>query len=139
MPKYFTKENAAEKGHKGGIRSGEVRRQKAELRDVAKTLMKMSLKKGVMEDFDNLEEAEGKNMTSAEAIFISQMLKAIEGDKQAAEFCFHYAGLEPEQKINVEAEVTENLGYLDSIQNQLVDYKNATNFFQNNEETKKDK
>ena len=122
MPKYFTKENAAEKGHKGGIRSGEVRRQKAELRDVAKTLMKMSLKKGAMEDFDNLEEAEGKNMTSAEAIFISQMIKAIEGDKQAAEFCFKYAGLEPDKNINVNAEVNETNDEINNILNILTEY-----------------
>ncbi len=134
----FTTENAAEKGRKGGKKSGETRRKQKELKEIAKTLMAMTIHTGSPENYNSLEDAKGRNLTAAESMFIAQMLKGMKGDTRATEFCFKASDLMPDQKINVEAEVAENIGYLDSIQNQLIDYRNATNFFQINEITKKD-
>jgi len=134
----FTTENAKEKGRKGGKKSGETRRKQKELKEVARTLMNMTVYNGSPEDYESLEDTKDKNLTAVEKIFIAQMLKGMKGDTRAAEFCFKASDLMPDQKINVEAEVAENIGYLDSIQNQLIDYRNATNFFQINEITKKD-
>lgn len=139
MPKQlFTKENAAAKGRKGGIKSGEVRRQKAEMRKVARILLDMSIKKGKVESFNNLEEASGKNIRLLEAILIPQINKGIEGDTKATELLLKAADLMPDQKVNIEAEVSDNTGYLDSIQNQLIDYRNVANFSNEEKDTKKD-
>lgn len=139
MPKQlFTKENAAEKGRKGGIKSGETRRRQREIKDIAKTLMAMKVKRGVLEDYDSLEDAKGKNVTAAESMFIMQMLKGMKGDTKATEFCFKASDLMPDQKVNIEAEVSDNTGYLDSIQNQLIDYRNVANFSNEEKDTKKD-
>lgn len=134
----FTTENAAEKGRKGGIKSGEVRRQKAEMRKVARILLDMPIKKGKIENFKNLEEANGKNIRLLEAILIPQINKGIEGDTKATELLLKAADLMPDQKVNIEAEVSDNTGYLDSIQNQLIDYRNVANFSNEEKDTKKD-
>lgn len=139
MPKQlFTTENASEKGRKGGIKSGEVRRQKAEMRKVAKILLDMPIKKGKIETFESLEEAKGKNIQLLEALLIPQAIKGMQGDTRATELLLKAADLMPDQKVNIEAEVSENIGYLDSIQNQLIDYRNASNFSNEEKDTKKD-
>ena len=119
----FTKENAAEFGRRAGIKSGEVRRKKREIREAAKTLMALSLKRGEIDDIDCLEEAKGKNMTGAEAMFLQQMLKAMKGDSKAAEFCFKYAGLEPAKEIEVNADVNHASDEITNILDILADYK----------------
>jgi general stress protein YciG len=118
----FTKENAAEIGRNGGIKSGEVRRKKREIREAAKTLMALSLKRGEIDDIDCLEEAKGKNMTGAEAMFLQQMLKAMKGDSKAAEFCFKYAGLEPAKELEINADVNHT-DEITNILDILADYK----------------
>lgn len=132
----FTTENAKEKGRKGGKKSGEVRRQKRDMKNFTRTFLEMGMKDGPLDDFNSLEDTKGKNLTVGESVVVALGVKALKGDKHAAELLFKFADLMPEQKINVEAEVAENIGYLDSIQNQLIDYRNASNFFQN--EVKKD-
>lgn len=139
MPKQlFTKENAAEKGRLGGIKSGEVRRAKRDIKNIAKDLMALGLKKGDIDVYDSYEESKGKNVTVTEAIFLTMAMKAMKGDTRAAEFCFKASNIMPDQKINIEAEVSENIGYLDSIQNQLIDYRNASNFSDEEKDIKKD-
>lgn len=118
-PKYFNSET----GSLAGKRSGEVRRKKREIKDAAKTIMEMKLKSGELEDFDSVMSGIGKNTTGAEAIFLQQLLRAVEGDTKAAEFCFKYAGLEPAKEIEVNADVNHSNDEISNILNILTDYK----------------
>lgn len=128
----FTKENAAEYGRIAGIKSGESRRRKAELKNIARDILAMPIKNGELEDFDCIEEAKDKNLSLMERIFLIQALKAYKGDRQAAEFCFKYGGMEPDQKLNVEAEVSETNDELTNVLEQLIDYKKTSKYFTEN-------
>ena len=138
MVHNFNSENAAEMGRKGGIKSGESRRRKKELKNIASDILAMPIKDGDLEDFEYIEDAKGKNISLMENIFLIQALKANKGDRQAAEFCFKFGGLEPSQNVEIKAEVAENIGYLDDISKQLIDYRNIANFLNEEKDKKKD-
>lgn len=133
----FTKENASEMGKRGAAKSAEVRRRNKEYKQAAQNILQMGLKKGSIDEFNSIEEAKGKNLTVADQIYIIQVAKALKGDRQAAEFCFKYGGLEPSQNVEIKAEVAENVGYLDDISKQLIDYRNITNFLNEEKDDKK--
>lgn len=118
----FTKENAKEMGRKAGLRSGEVRRKNRELKDIARTIMSMPIKAGEIEDFDCVEGAKGKNLTPTHQVFLVMLSKALKGDKQAAEFCFDKAGLNPAKEIEVNADVNHT-DEITNILGILSDYK----------------
>lgn len=120
----FTEENAKEKGRKGGIKSGETRRKQAELRDIAKTLIRLGVKSGKFDEIESLEDAKGKNLTIAETIYITQALKAIRGDTKSAIFCFDYADMKPNAKLDIVADVNETNDELSNILSVLTDYQN---------------
>ena len=66
---------------KGGIKSGETRRRKKEMRELILDLLGKKQFKKAIDDFDNvdsLEELEGKNLTIAERLVIKQLAKALE-------------------------------------------------------------
>ena len=110
-------------GKRGGLRSAEVRRKKREIKDAARMIMSMNMKKGELEDFDSIMSATGKNTTGAEAIFLNQLLRAVEGDTKAAEFCFKYAGLEPVKEVEINADVNHSNDEISNILGILQDYK----------------
>jgi hypothetical protein len=123
MVHNFNSENAAEMGRKGGIKSGESRRRKRELKNIASDILAMPIKDGDLEDFDYIEDAKGKNVSLMENIFLIQALKANKGDRQAAEFCFKYGGLEPSQNVEIKADVNETNDEVANILNLLSDFK----------------
>lgn len=76
-----------ENGRKGGIKSGETRRQQKDLRDTLKVLMSMPLKQGDLdnlEDIQSLAEANKKNITAQEGVVMAQLVKALRGDTRSA-------------------------------------------------------
>lgn len=123
MVHNFNSENAAEMGRKGGIKSGESRRRKAELKNIASDILAMPIKKGDLEDFEYIEDAKGKNISLMENIFLIQALKANKGDRQAAEFCFKFGGLEPSQNVEIKADVKESNDEISNILDILTDFK----------------
>ena len=94
--KRFTSEEARENGRKGAIKSAKVRREKAEF----KKLIEIAL---------NEEYKEG--MTNAEALVLSMLTKALEGDTKAFEILRDTSGQKPVDKIEV--------GVADSVAEQL--------------------
>lgn len=123
MVHNFNSENAAEMGRKGGIKSGESRRRKRELKNIASDILAMPIKDGDLEDFEYIEDAKGKNISLMENIFLIQALKANKGDRQAAEFCFKFGGLEPSQNIDIKADVKESNDEISNILEILTDFK----------------
>ena len=84
-----TKSEARERGKKGGIASGEKRREKKAMKETLETLLQMPLKSGKSVDLDEIKDIaalKGKNITVQEAIMLAQIQKAIKGDTKAAEY-----------------------------------------------------
>ena len=74
---------------KGGIASGEKRREKKAMKETLETLLQMPLKSGKATDLDeikNIAALKGKNITVQEAIMLAQIQKAVKGDTKAAEY-----------------------------------------------------
>lgn len=91
-----------EEQKKGGIKSGEVRRQKKTMQEIAKYILSMSIQKGEknsVEDIQNLAELKGKNISVDEAILIKQVEKALKGDINSATFVRDTAGQKPIEQI----------------------------------------
>ena len=96
-----TKEEVRENSRKGGIRSGEVRKEKALMKETLRDLLKMPLKDGDLKQIKNLAEARGKNLTVQEAILLAQIKKAITGDVKSATFVRDTVGEKPIDEINM--------------------------------------
>ena len=100
----FTKSNAKEKGKKGGIKSGDEKRRKKDLRDIAKEMMELSLKDGKLDELTSMN-VKGKNITVKEALIFAQFKKAMEGDENALKLVLQFVG---DKLLQVQGESTEN-------------------------------
>ena len=84
-------EEARERGRKGGVASGQARREKASLREAVKAALDVVMK-----------GEDGKDVSAREAIVAAQMLKALNGDSKAFEVIRDTAGEKPVQKMENE-------------------------------------
>lgn len=114
-PPTSTKE-ARERGRKGGIQSGKVRKKKKAMRETAEMILGLALNDGTVTDIEgvkNVAALNGKNITVQEAIILEQALKALKGDKGAAEFMRDTSGNKPtnEQRMDV---AVDN-GFIDAL------------------------
>jgi lipopolysaccharide biosynthesis regulator YciM len=78
-----SKEEARERGRKGGIKSGEVRRNKKLMRETLEELMNMPLKDGKLEDVNFLDGIGKKNITVQQALLVKQIQKALNGENDS--------------------------------------------------------
>lgn len=93
-----TREQHSEDSKRAGIASGEARRRKKTMQELAKHILSMSLTNGEVnsiEDIQNLAELKGKNLSVDEAIIIKQVEKALKGDLQSAIFVRDTSGNKP--------------------------------------------
>ena len=102
-----TPDEARANGRKGGRASGRARRAKRDMRETFRELLDMPLKPGGMTGFGTLEGSEGKNMTVGEAIAMTMLRAAVEGDVRAAEFVRDTSGQRPSQSVEVKAPARE--------------------------------
>lgn len=80
-----------EEAKKGGIASGEARRQKRDLRKALETLLEKTVSK----------DKEGKEISGAEALALKQFEKALKGDTRAFEVIRDTSGQKPIEKVEV--------------------------------------
>lgn len=80
-----------EEQKKGGIASGEARRQKRDLRKALELLLEKTVSK----------DKEGKEISGAEAIALKQFEKALKGDTRAFEVIRDTSGQKPIEKVEV--------------------------------------
>lgn len=105
-------EQRREMGRKGGIASGEAKRQKKAMRERLEILLDLPMKsgKGVdIETIKNYAALKGKNITVQDAMMIAQIQKALKGDTNAAAFVRDTAGQNPTQKIEAEVDMDLNI------------------------------
>lgn len=86
-----------EEAKKGGIKSGEARRKKRDLRQAIEILLETDIK-----------NKNGEVKSGAEAIAIAQFQKALKGDTRAFEVIRDTAGQKPVEKVMV-AEVDNDV------------------------------
>lgn len=104
----MTPEQRAECGRKGGIKSGEVKRQKKAMRETLEVLMSMPIKTGKSADIESIKNftaLKGKNINVQEALLVSMLQKALKGDVKAAEYIRDTAGEKPANKIKADLDM----------------------------------
>lgn len=103
----MTKEELAEAGRKGGLKSVEVRRKKKAMKEALEILLSLPLKDQELveaEEVKSLAELSGKNIDIQTAILIAQIKKALKGSVASAEFLRDTAGERPEDIVNLNAD-----------------------------------
>ncbi len=98
---------AAECGRRGGIRSGEVRRQRRMLAEAARAVLSMPLEAGDLSEMQDLRACADANLTVAEASAVAIARKALAGDVEAARFLRDTSGEKPNDRVEVSADVAE--------------------------------
>lgn len=103
-----SKEEAKERGRKGGIASGKARREKKLMRDTLDIILSMPMKNGKNADVESIRSfaaLKGKNISVQEAILIAQVQKAMKGDTKAAEYVRDTVGQKPVDNVVMSGEV----------------------------------
>lgn len=100
-----TKEEARRRGRNGGIASGKARREKREMRELARELLSMPLKDEPIEEIQCLSGANNKNMSGMQAALIKQLQMAIQGNTQALAFLRDTAGYKPADQVEISGDV----------------------------------
>ena len=102
--KDMTTKELQEAGRKGGIKSGETKRNKKAMKETLELLLSMPLKNKKIvepEQIKSFADLNGKNIDIQTAILIAQIQKALKGSVASAEFLRDTAGQRPEDIINL--------------------------------------
>ena len=104
---------AVEYGRLGGIKSGEAKKRKKAMKEVAELFLNLSTGKGQRINLENVEKLDDlfkkergkmipKNMSVAEIIILKQIQLAMKGDLNSAKFIRETSGQEPTNNIKVD-------------------------------------
>jgi hypothetical protein len=97
-----TKSEARVISVKGGKASGVARRRKRDMQQTLNAILDMPWKKGKLQQFRNLSEVKGKNITVEQAILLAMVNKAIKGDVKSAIFIRDTVGCKPSDHVEIE-------------------------------------
>lgn len=98
-------DEAREKGSKGGKKSGEVRRLRAQERKEWQRLLKMAMNDGNKEKPKNLTEADFKNLSVSDAMKIKIIKNVLDsGSLSGYELIMKYSGIEAEDNAEPQEE-----------------------------------
>ena len=78
-----TKDEARELGRKGGIESGRVRKQNADLKKRLKEIANMALRDGDIDDIKTLADAKTANLSISDALLVKLVAMALGGNIKA--------------------------------------------------------
>lgn len=107
-------EERVEIARMGGIASGESRRRSASLREAAQRILKKDkLTCTPDEVLEELRAAGMENATSAEAITISALIRALRGDVEAMRFIRDTAGEGPKNRVELSGDPSRPVSTLD--------------------------
>lgn len=85
-----SREEAVKNGAKGGIKSGEVRRARRDIRKALEALLEK-----------DYQDKSGNVMSGTEAIALKQMEKAMKGDSRAFEIIRDTIGQKPVERVQI--------------------------------------
>ena len=89
----------------GGKASGEARRRKKAMREIAKEILSMPLKDEELDEIVAFAEVKGKNITVSQAALFAQAQKALQGDTSALTFLRDTAGEKPVEQVEVSGDI----------------------------------
>ena len=78
-----SREEAARNGRKGGIRSGEVRRQNADIKKRLKEIVNLTLRDGDIDEIKTLADAKSANLSISDALVVKLIAMALGGNIKA--------------------------------------------------------
>lgn len=121
--KDMTTKELQEAGRKGGIKSGETKRNRKAMKETLELLLSMPLKNKKLvepEQIKSFADLNGKNIDIQTAILIAQIQKALKGSVASAEFLRDTAGQRPEDIINLNTDAEDmnlniNISYGDEV------------------------
>ena len=121
--KDMTTKELQEAVRKGGIKSGETKRNKKAMKETLELLLSMPLKNKKIvepEQIKSFADLNGKNIDIQTAILIAQIQKALKGSVASAEFLRDTAGQRPEDIINLNTDAEDmnlniNISYGDEV------------------------
>lgn len=121
--KDMTTKELQEAGRKGGIKSGETKRNKKAMKETLELLLSMPLKNRKLiepEQIKSFADLNGKNIDIQTAILIAQIQKALKGSVASTEFLRDTAGQRPEDIINLNTDAEDmnlniNISYGDEV------------------------
>lgn len=93
-----TKEEHIEASRKGALRSNEVQREKKAFREAVRLISEMPC---LNPDIDEILKQSGLQSNNKNGIALAMALKAMQGDKQAADWVRDTAGEKPSNDIDV--------------------------------------
>lgn len=117
-----TKEEARERGRIGGIKSGEVRRQKKTMRETLENALKIELSEKKLKELGaDISLMNGENSVLS-AIIASTIREAINGDTKAIQFVRDSIGEQPINKQEVTQEIItkDDLDMMENVRKQLL-------------------
>ncbi|MCI5569839.1 MAG: hypothetical protein MR372_08300 [Lachnospiraceae bacterium] len=105
-----SKSERREIGSKGGKARAKKQRERKTFQETARLILGMAVKSGEAVDISTIQsfaDLNGKNMSVEEAIVLAQALRAIKGDRYAAEYLRDTAGEKPVEKVQVKPNIKE--------------------------------
>lgn len=114
-------DEARKRGRNGGIKSGEVRRQKKTMRETLENALKIELSAEKLEELGAETGLMNGDMSVLSAIIASTIREAIGGDTKAIQFVRDSIGEQPKQEIVQEVITKEDTELMDSLRNSLLD------------------
>lgn len=117
-----TKEEARERGRIGGIKSGEVRRQKKTMRETLENALKIELSEKKLKELGaDISLMNGENSVLS-AIIASTIREAINGDTKAIQFVRDSIGEQPINKQEVTQEIItkDDINMMETVRKQLL-------------------
>jgi hypothetical protein len=109
-----SKEEAREKGRKGGIASGKARKEKKLMKEQIELLLSLPLKSKNAKNQMKKLGIDSDNVDNQMAVIIGVWQKAIQGDVKAAEFLRNTLGEAPTEKVELNASVSEKTKEIDN-------------------------
>ena len=108
-----TKEEARELGRKGGIESGRVRKQQADLKKRLKEIANMALREGKIDDITTLADAKSANLSVSDALLVKLVAMALNGNIKAMNTLMGMLGNDPTEAQEAPQSVTS--GFIDAL------------------------
>lgn len=114
-------DEARKRGRNGGIKSGEVRRQKKTMRETLENALKIELSAEKLEELGAETGLMNGDMTVLSAIIASTIREAIGGDTKAIQFVRDSIGEQPKTEVVQEVITKDDTELMDSLRNSLLD------------------
>ena len=108
-----SKTEARELGRKGGIESGRVRKQNADIKKRLREIASMALNDGEIADIKTLADAKGANLSISDALVVKLVTMALSGNIKAMNKVMELLGNDPTEAQEAPQSVTS--GFVDAL------------------------